>query len=266
MCTVSVISEDLPASGEPAAADVGRRVRIACNRDEARTRPSALAPQIRLFGTRQAIMPIDPVSDGTWIAVNDAGVAASLLNVYDAPAASSRASARFRSRGVIVPRLMTCGSAQEAAGIAHKFDAQSFPTFRIVIADEDVVFELRSDGARLHSQQFAGTGGPWMFTSSGLGDDVVEAPRRELFEEMLVHSVARGTSIGNSTDRQDAFHRFRWQERPEISVCMARSDARTVSYTVVEINPRDVALSYYPEAPDHNPPPIVIRMARRRSS
>src|SRR5262249_13957501 len=72
MCTVSIVALNEPGN---------RRLRLACNRDELRSRPAALPPLVRNCDERQAIMPIDPVSDGTWIAVNDAGIAATLLNV-----------------------------------------------------------------------------------------------------------------------------------------------------------------------------------------
>src|SRR5262249_44773985 len=69
MCTLTV----LPLEGD--------RTRLAFNRDELRTRPEALPPQWTHHGSRSAVHPIDPVSNGTWIAANDAGLALALLNV-----------------------------------------------------------------------------------------------------------------------------------------------------------------------------------------
>src|SRR5262249_11399645 len=68
MCTVTVV----PTPGA---------VRLACNRDEQRTRPPALPPQVRRFGRRWAAFPVDPVGGGTWVAVNDTGLAMTVLNV-----------------------------------------------------------------------------------------------------------------------------------------------------------------------------------------
>ena len=83
MCTVTIITVDSAAQCAPdsGSAARGKGIRLACNRDELRTRPAALPPIIRTFGNRKAIMPVDPISNGTWIAVNDAGIAATLLNV-----------------------------------------------------------------------------------------------------------------------------------------------------------------------------------------
>jgi hypothetical protein len=52
----------------------GGRTRLAFNRDEQRTRPAALPPQTRRYGGRTAVLPVDPVSDGTWIALSDVGL------------------------------------------------------------------------------------------------------------------------------------------------------------------------------------------------
>lgn len=267
MCTVTVVTRSCPDVG-PIAADAPHRrgVRIACNRDELRTRPSALAPQVRMFGAHHAIMPVDPVSDGTWIAVNEVGLAATLLNVYAAPASGVREPGRFKSRGIIVPRLMMCESAGSAARTAHEFDVRDFPPFRLVIVDERDVFDLYSDGSRLSCAEQHHISGPAMFTSSGLGDDVVEPPRRALFEELFIHPANLQVARQSASARQDAFHRNRWSDRPEISVCMSRTEAHTVSYTVVDINPNDVALTYYPEAPDQDSTPISVRIGRRRAA
>src|SRR5215217_4203959 len=91
MCTVTVV----PHEGG---------CRIVCNRDERRTRPIALPPTPRRARTRDAIWPIDPEGGGTWMGVNDTGVAMVLLN-RSCPR-RWRSSTRLRSRGHIIPRLL----------------------------------------------------------------------------------------------------------------------------------------------------------------
>ena len=51
-----------------------------CNRDERRDRRAATPPAVHRLQHRTAIYPVDPVGGGTWIGVNDAGLAAALLN------------------------------------------------------------------------------------------------------------------------------------------------------------------------------------------
>jgi len=77
---------------------------------------------------------------------------------------------------------------------------------------------------------------PGVWVSSGLGDDRV-GPRLGLFERV----------VGNSAldpEAQDAFHRHRWGDRPEISVLMERAEARTVSITTVEVAGDRVRMGY----------------------
>jgi hypothetical protein len=72
---------------------------------------------------------------------------------------------------------------------------------------------------------------PHVFSSSSLGDRVVEEPRRRLFEHLI--SGDRDEWLAG----QATFHRHRWQNRPEISVLMSREDARTVSRTRIDVLP-----------------------------
>jgi len=80
---------------------------------------------------------------------------------------------------------------------------------------------------------------PVMFTSSSLGDRVVEGPRRALFASLVDHSGA--PLIG-----QARFHRHCWPDRREISVLMTRSDAATVSRTTLDVSEHAIAIRYTP--------------------
>jgi hypothetical protein len=239
MCTVTIVSTG-PG-----------RVRLAANRDEQRTRPPAPPPVERTaadpsgFG-RRAVMPVDPASGGTWIAVTDAGLALTVLNVNlpgYAPAGP------VASRGMIVPLLAGFASLPDAAAVAAGIDPRAYPPFRLVLCDARGWAEVRSDGRSLASRWADHSDGPAMFTSSGLGDHLVEGPRRELFEEMF---RGAGRSADDLPARQDAFHRHAWADRRHLSVCMSRADARTVSHTIIETDAeaRTATLTYFPDAPD----------------
>jgi hypothetical protein len=194
---------------------------MACNRDELRERPLALAPQVRRFGSNLTVMPVDPISDGTWIAVSDAGVAIALLNANEGAAHRRRASV---SRGRIISSLLHAESVEQAGALAERLPRDQFDPFRLVIAGG----EQRE---------------PVMFTSSGLGDHVVERPRRELF----AHFVGEGEM---TAQRQDEFHRHRWADHPALSVNMSRRDARTVSFTTIELTSGHAVLRYFADGPD----------------
>jgi uncharacterized protein with NRDE domain len=64
---------------------------VAANRDEARRRPS-LPPQHLTCGDRRALLPVDEQAGGTWLGVNDAGLAVALTNRADRSFEASRPS------------------------------------------------------------------------------------------------------------------------------------------------------------------------------
>jgi len=229
MCTVTVVRAH-------------QGVRLACNRDEQHGRAAALPPQVRQCGRRRAILPVDPVSGGTWIAATDAGLALALINVNPAERDASMTAAP-RSRGTIIPELLSCD--RLAAAISHgiALDAHLFAPFRLVLVNCQDVAELRSEGSRVCLVQHVRLEGALLFTSSGLGDHRVEGPRQRLFTDFFGPSE-------DAVARQDAFHRHHWPERPHLSVCMRRADARTVSHTVITLGPNGVSLVYHPDAPD----------------
>jgi hypothetical protein len=193
-------------------------------------------------------MPVDPVSDGTWIAVNDAGLVLVLLNVTPlAGAAPGR-----RSRGAIIPGLLASDSLAAAARQTGRLNPAEFAPFRLVLIRDDGVAEVYWDGVNRTDTPPEALTNPRMFTSSGLGDPLVERPRQRSFEEFV--------AIGFDPAAQDAFHRHRWPGREHLSVCMSRPDARTVSFTIIEIGADAATMAYSPEAPDRGVSPTVARL------
>jgi hypothetical protein len=209
-------------------------VRLAFNRDEQRSRPAALPPRIEQIGQRRAILPRDPVGGGTWIAVSDAGLGFALMNAYPGPELPPPAA---KSRGLIIPALLACAALDDAVREALAVDARLFAPFRLIVLNERELVELASDAGQLRLRSRASLDAPQFFASSGLGDQVVEGPRREAFEEFLIRQPA-------TCRQQDALHRHRWPDRPHLSVCMSRPEARSVSFTSLEIHPDRVAMDY----------------------
>lgn len=250
MCTVTVV----PVVGRPAGVgDEGQDdrpllARVFCSRDEQRSRPRALAPVARSIGARSAVMPIDPPSGGTWIAANDAGLVACVLNANPCGGGgvgggAAARSGELRSRGGIVPDLMGCGSVAEALARTISLDASVFPAFRLLLTTAREHAVVVADGERVVSVQVATLRSPIMLTSSGLGDDLVGTPRSELFARMLGSGGAGGVG-GDPLAAQAAFHEHFWPERRELSVLMSREGARTVSHTIVDIFEHSVTCRY----------------------
>ena len=222
MCTVTIV----PA---------GDGFRLGCNRDERRDRAAASPPALHGLPHRTAIFPVDPVGRGTWVGVNNAGLAAALLNrtIDVAPPVDSPR----RSRGLIVPDVLDCASLNDALEMAVALNANDFDRFRLVIVQQATVATLTSDGTTL-AVEVTDLTRPLMLTSSSLGDALVEGPRRRLFERMFAGEERSWLRA------QSRFHRHQWRSRRDISVRMERADARTVSHTVVDVSALEIELRY----------------------
>jgi hypothetical protein len=172
MCTVSVLQ--LP----------GNVIRVACNRDEQVTRAAALPPVVRRIGGVRAMMPVDPVSGGTWVGADEAGVVMALLN-YN-PRGAIAAAAAARSRGVIIPSLLGLGGAREVAGAAAALRPGLFGAFRLVVVDREACAEV-ADADRAGATDCGGVPGmavgvladvAVLSTGGGVGGGVVAAALR----------------------------------------------------------------------------------------
>jgi hypothetical protein len=181
------------------------------------------------------LAPIDPESTGTWIAVNQAGLAMCILNrtaIHSAPHIKYR-----KSRGSIIPSLIAAKDLNQAVKLVHRLAADNFASFCLIICDGSVVSEISNVQGVLKTRQQSAFVKPLLFTSSGLGDHFVEARRRKLFEAL----VAR---LG-TPETQDAFHRHYWPDRRHVSVMMRRADASTVSVTQVILEQERSHMNYY---------------------
>lgn len=223
--------------------------RLVCNRDERRTRALAVPPDLTFAGSRPAVYPIDPESGGTWVGVNDCGLAVALLNanhgmpVEPATRAAAHATVPFESRGGstsrggIVPRLLGCSSLRELMACASAIDHRRFTPFRVLAVQgrEAVIIGDSEGGWRLQPRAVRR---PLMLTSSALGDHHVDGPRRRLFSRLMANPATW-------LEAQQRFHRHQWVHRPDISVLMRRQDARTVSRTEIDLAPGRASLRYH---------------------
>lgn len=218
MCTLTVIRPR----------DERVRLRLLFNRDEQRSRPQSLPPRwVELVG-RRALMPLDPQSGGTWIGVNDAGLVACLLNGnLDAEPEVQRAWRARSSRGQIVPMVLRESELAVSRDRAAALDPRVYPPCTLVVLDAFGLFCFSSDGERWNVREHDVAREPFFATSSGLGDALVESPRRALFEDLLreePHALAA----------QARLHEHQWPDWRHLSVNMSRADARTVCRTRID--------------------------------
>lgn len=230
MCTMTVVP--LPDG----------RLRVGFSRDELRTRPAALPPRKWRVGARTALLPVDPPSGGTWLAVTDAGLVLALLNVTPERPAPRPAAAR--SRGEVIPALLGCDSPAAAVGAVERvIEYREFAPFRLVLVGSGVAADVRWDGSQAMVVNRLVGGMPLLFASSGLGDRAADAARRGPFEEAFAGPPAGWAAA------QDRFHGEPLPGREHLGVNMTRADARTVSYSVVEVDDGGASLTYHPDAP-----------------
>src|SRR5262252_8634965 len=102
----------------------------AMNRDELRTRPIARAPQVHTPNAVEALYPTEP-SGGTWIACNHYGILLALLNWND-KTRSAGVPSKTRSRGLLIPRLISAPSFAAAADIFGRLGLDGILPFRLV--------------------------------------------------------------------------------------------------------------------------------------
>lgn len=221
MCTISVVRN-------------GTGFRMVCNRDERLSRPAAEPPAIRPAGSVVSAWPVDPLSGGTWIGVNEVGFAACILN--RTPRHPAVLATAPRSRGTILPSLLAEMSMATALRAAAAIPAALFKPFTLVLLHRGLVAVLTNRQGRM-TLRLSALLEPRLFTSSSLGDHVVRRPRRSLFARMVAAS-------SDPLQAQAAFHDHQWVAHPQVSVRMRRPEAATVSQTVVDVAKHAVHVRY----------------------
>lgn len=226
MCTLSII-----ALGAPSCAGRGG-LRIVVNRDEHRERSPALPPRWHeLRGGGRAVWPTDVHAGGTWVAAAEHGLVLAVLNHYPRPPVGVVDLHGLRSRGLMIPDLITEPTAEAVVARVRDNVLARYAPFRLLAIEPSAAgartAELTWNRTYLAVRWHAGAA--LCFASSGLGDHRA-APRLPLFAEMVADP-------GPTPERQDEFHRHTWPDRPEVSVMMSRTEARTVSVTRVELVP-----------------------------
>ena len=198
------------------------------NRDEKRRRAHALPPRQDDAGGVAYLAPQDGDAGGTWIAVNELGLALCLLNRYPDPQRGS-----YVSRGHLVRGLAGAPAAEEIAARLAELERTEEPRFRpfvlLVLEPGTAPLRLTWDGRHVDRD----TPSPPV-SSSGYDPQGIGEVRRRQWRETL------GTATPSSEELA-AFHRSHRPERGPFSPCMHRDNARTVSFTHVRVTPAAVA-------------------------
>jgi hypothetical protein len=210
MCTLSLSPED---SG----------FFLVMNRDEQRSRVTAHPPRPRRLGERTVLHPSEP-GGGTWIGINDSGTVFALLNWYSVPV---RPLTQLRSRGTIVPALLTESDPHRAGHRLAALGLELFQPFRVVgifpSEASGAIREWRWNGASLVARDHPWKLGHWI--SSGADEPGAERERRLCFQR---HASAPDHGTLTWLERLHASHE---PDAGCYSICVHRDDAVTVSQT-----------------------------------
>jgi len=141
MCTLAILRR--PDHAWP--------VVIGANRDEMIDRPAR--PPARHWPDRpEVVAGLDELAGGSWLGLNDWGVAAAVLNRHGSlgPAAGQR------SRGELVLEALDHADAVAAAEALSHLDPASYRTFNLIVADNRDAFWLRhAEGKRVEVHPLA---------------------------------------------------------------------------------------------------------------
>ena len=157
---------------------------LTMNRDERYERAPEEAPR-RIPGEpgrSSWLAPFDSASGGTWIGVNDRGVATCVINGYEFGDEALRGTPAVPSRGSIIPRILEEQDGRGPARLPGALDFSAYPSFTLLVASMDGGEIVRwRRGAGL-ARETVPTG--WTFlTSSSWNEPEVAIWRRRAFDD-----------------------------------------------------------------------------------
>ena len=115
---------------------------IGANRDEMVDRP-ALPPGRHWPDRPEVVAGKDLLAGGSWLGLNDWGVAAAILNRHG----SLGPAPGLRSRGELVLEALDHADAVDAAAALSHLDPAAYRSFNLIVADRSDAFWLRHPGA-----------------------------------------------------------------------------------------------------------------------
>ena len=212
---------------------------LTANRDEQTTRAAALPPRKYDLPMKTLIYPKDPVSNGSWFAVDEHGNGAIVLNGSDQ---NHQVSPPYRkSRGSILTELMG-----RVSPLSHwaTIDLRNIAPFTIILFEQYKLYKLSWNG-RVKMQRVKDTQKDHIWSSTTLYDTRVRAQRAQWLSEFT-----RGKE-GLSGDDMLYFHRNTRNDDPVNGLLMNRDNQlRTLSITQARISPGMVHVHYFQVVPE----------------
>ena len=205
------------------------------NRDELATRKPALPPAARVREGVRLLAPEDGDAGGTWIGVNEYGVAVGLANGPETAPAP-------RSRGQLVLDLLAAASVADVGRRFRAVDPSRHRPFALFAIEPGGELGIWSSDARTIERRPGSDEGPILVSSSR------DAERARKERTALLERLARSNG-GLDARLLAAFHASHEPERGPYSPCMHRDGASTVSLTHVVVGDRGIEMEYRAGSP-----------------
>lgn len=170
---------------------IGDQVVFTSNRDEAISRPLALAPAVSELNGKTLLFPKDPRAGGTWFAVTAEGTVAVLLN-----GAFKRhiPTGHYRmSRGLV---LLDIISSDDAYAMLHTYDLRDIEPFTLLIytcGSRHILTEFRWDGESRYLKDVDPTK-PCIYSSATLYTPEIIHQREIWFSQFLKNGMDKTPS------------------------------------------------------------------------
>ena len=150
MCSVIILRR--PANDWPLMIGLGELTNYIG--DELNTRP--WKPPARHWPDRpEVVAGLDELAGGSWMGVNDQGLAVCILNRFGTLGPQDGK----RSRGELVLEALDHADARDAANALSRLEPSAYRTFNLVIADNRDAFWLRNteESAAIERLEISGT-------------------------------------------------------------------------------------------------------------
>ena len=208
------------------------------NRDERRTRSVEVPPRIHEpIHLPRFLAPTDPQSQGSWIAVNEYGLTAAILNHYDASTQMGKPKhPETISRGTLpITAVAHKRAEQSISEIAGRVQESHFEPFHLVLYSADGDGELLTwNGSTLTNANITEVKLP-LTTSSWKSNEVTEF-RRDLYQKQV--------GIRPKLHELLEFHGTSTPDQPAYGPAMVRDDAHTRSLTIVRLGGGEISMRH----------------------
>ena len=220
------------------------------NRDEQRSRASAIPPQVINVNNTRTLIPIDPEGNGSWISTNEFGLTLCLLNYYQ----GSNPKGILRSRGLLLKDLSSFLSVKDIDIQLKKQKLQQYASFSLLAFGLNDSGHVSKKAWQWNGKTLTNVLLTSPFTSSSVSFDEVSQSRLLLAQQLLEPQ---------NVDALVSYHKSHQPSKNHLSVCMHRKDAKTVSFSHIHVDAIQSIFKYKNASPCSDIKSDITMLQRR---